>query len=205
LVGDSVPRPRLHAMAVRGVVAIGRWRRRVSYQPAVIHVLALVGVLYGMGHCYRSNDRMQHVRQDFFHTLEKYLNWQDDQLYVIWPSGFHYELISPFDNLSSFSNFHHLVIGWPQRTPIYEAMKRRFNVQDLTRALYERPDVFAVGYAGCYRSCKKFIREHYGVDVDFVWKYGDNDSSDFVAQFERRTRSDNASTAGRAASQSIRR
>jgi hypothetical protein len=38
-----------------------------------------------------------------------------------------------------------------------------------------------------------------------VWKYGDNDPSDFVAQFERRTRSDNASTAGRAASQSIRR
>ena len=149
---------------------------------------------------------MKYARQDFVKSLPQ-LNWRDDRLYVVWAPGFRYELISPFDNLASFSNFHQLVIGWPQRTPIFEAMKRKFKIEDVTRALFERPDVFFVGQTGCNRYYVKYIQEHYSVDVDFVVKRDDGDfvvkyiddyASDMVGQFEQRPRSHTNDRADRA-------
>jgi hypothetical protein len=133
---------------------------------------------------------MQVARHELMQTLAS-LQPRDDQLYVVCVPDFPYEAISPFDNLASFSQLHQLVLGWPQRTPIFRAMKQKFGIADISRALYERPDVFFVGdFRWCHAIYKKYIREHHGVDVCFVVSYVGGHTYDAIGQFAEYAESD---------------
>ena len=103
----------------------------------LIHSLAVITVLgfaYGASRQYRRSYFMQNARHDLLQSIAA-VQPRDNELYVMWAPGFPYQAISPFDNLMSFSNLHQLVVGWPQHTPIYQAMKQRFAIDDVS-ALY---------------------------------------------------------------------
>ena len=65
-------------------------------------------------------------------------------------------------------------------------MKRKFGVTNISRALYQRPDVFFVGNPVCHALFQKYIQEHYGVDVRFLAKSAGRHIYDVVGQFEPR-------------------
>ena len=153
----------------------------------VFAMLTIVGLMYGVSHQYRRSARMQIARHDLMQSLED-LHPRDDQLYVVCVPDFPYEAISPFDSLTSFVHLHQLVLGWPQRTPISQAMKQKFEIVDVARALYQRSDVFFVGdFRWCHAIYQKYIQEHYGVAVNFVVSFVGGHTYDAIGQFESRT------------------
>lgn len=99
------------------------------------------------------------------------LNFTDDQLYICWAATFPYEAISPLSNLSSISELHLMVLGWPQKTPLHQAIKDHFGIDDLAEAIFQRPDLYLIAhpyYLGLY---KTYVREHCGVDIECVTRH----------------------------------
>jgi len=140
---------------------------RASLATSALILLAVWGLGLGLARQYRGSHKMQLARSEL-HQLFAKLEPRDDRLYVVWAPGFPYQAISPFDNLRSFSNRHQLVLGWPQRTPVSEAMLRKFHIADLPVALYTRPDVVMVGLRNIHPFYSKYVEEHHGVNVRFV-------------------------------------
>jgi hypothetical protein len=159
----------------------GRFARRLSFgkrlfkaiiQPRPVHVLVavtVIGLLYGVTHHFRRNDRILELRgqlNEFFANLDDY----PGRLFVMCVPDFPYEGISPLDNLSSYSNLPQLVVGWPQHTPFFQAAKQKYGVSNVLEALYDRPDVYFVCDMLHREVYEKFIREHQWCDVRFVSK-----------------------------------
>lgn len=140
---------------------------RGSLAATALILLAVLGLGLGLARQYRSSRKMQLARSEL-HQLFAKLEPRDDRLYVVWAPGFPYQAISPFDNLRSFSNRHQLVLGWPQRTPVSEAMLKKFHIADLPVALYSRGDVVMVGRRNIHPFYSKYVEEHHGVNVRFV-------------------------------------
>jgi hypothetical protein len=188
----TVPRLRWPALTLRCLASPRCWRRRtarVLSRPLLIHALVITGVLgfaYGITRQYRRSYAMQSARHDLLKSIAA-AQPRDDELYVMWAPGFPYQALSPFDNLMSFSNVHQLVMGWPQFTPIYQAMKQQFGIDNVSRALYERSNVILVGEPKCHALFQRYIQEHHGVDVRFVIRYAGGHPYDVFGHFEPRT------------------
>ena len=187
----TLPRLRRRALTLRCLASPGCWRRRTARLlcwPMLIHSLAVITVLgfaYGASRQYRRSYFMQNARHDLLQSIAA-VQPRDNELYVMWAPGFPYQAISPFDNLMSFSNLHQLVVGWPQHTPIYQAMKQRFAIDDVSRALFQRSDVIFVGETRCHALYQRYIQEHYGIDVRFVVRYAGGHLYDVFGHFEPR-------------------
>jgi hypothetical protein len=95
-------------------------------------------------------------------------NAQPQKLYVSWEAALPLQLVSPFDNLSSWSKISLLSLAWPQRTPWQEDFKRRFGVSDVARALYERDDIVLIATDTHKSLFTTFAKEHFNADVAFV-------------------------------------
>ncbi len=185
----TLPHRRMPALAVRCFLTPYSWRRPGAcwlLRPTLIHffmLMTVLGIVYGTSSQYRHGQRMKAVRRDLQRSFAA-LEPRDDHLYVCWAAGFPYEGISPFDNLESFSELHQLVLGWPQRTPIFQAMKQKFGIADVSRALYERPDVFFVGNPSFHPLFRTYVQEHHGVEVRFAVQYVGGHVYDVAGRFE---------------------
>lgn len=183
-----LPRRRWAALTLRCLVRPGCWHRpaaRSLFRPILVRtlvILAIIGFVSGTSQHYRRSHRMRIARHDLLQSLAA-LKSRDDQLYVVLAPGFPYEAISPFDNLNSFSNLHQLVMGWPQRTPIFAAIKQKFGISDVSRALHERPDVFFIGYPKFHAVLQKYVEEHQHVRVRFEVHYAGGHYYDVAGQF----------------------
>ena len=69
----------------------------------------------------------------------------DDQLYVVWNSGFPYEVLGAFDDFELFRNFHVLSLGVFQRAPFTQELLGHFGVRELFRDMVDNPKLFMIG------------------------------------------------------------
>ena len=184
-----LPRRRWVVLTLRCLVRPTCWHRsaaRSLFRPILFHalvILTIIGFAYGTSQHYRRSHRMRIARLDLQQSLAA-LEPQDEQLYVCWAPGFPYEAISPFDNLNSFSKLHQLVMGWPQRTPIFAGIKKKFGISDVSQALYQRPDVFFIGHPRFHALLQKYVEEHQHVQVHFAVQYDGGHDFDVAGQFE---------------------
>jgi hypothetical protein len=103
------------------------------------------------------------------------LNLQDDDLLVCWGCCFPYESILPLETLGSYRNIHLYCLGWPQQSPVNEAVKKHFGFQDLTRGLVNHPHVYLAGTSANSGTAppleldyyQTFIREHYNINLNW--------------------------------------
>jgi len=133
----------------------------------VTTTLVIVAVCMGLSRQYRRSVKAVAARNALAQYMQE-ISPSEDQLYVTWASSFPFEAISPFDNLESFASFRVLSLSWPQATPIAEDMKRAFAIDDLPRALHERPDVRLIAEDALLPLYATYVREHYGRSVELV-------------------------------------
>jgi hypothetical protein len=142
-----------------------RARRRAT--ALVTTVLVIVAVCMGLARQYRRSVKAIAARSALAEYVRE-LSPKEDQLYVTWASSFPFEAISPFDNLKSFAPFRIMALSWPQTTPLARRMKRAFGIEDLPRALYERPDVRLIAEEPLLPLYATYVREHYGRSIEVV-------------------------------------
>ncbi len=130
-------------------------------------VLLVVGIVMGVYHQCR---RSVHVYRDR-RALDAFLadlRPGDRKLYVSWEATFPFELLSPLDNLTSWSRIPLLSLAWMQRTPWHEQIKRRFGISNLAQAMCERDDIVLIATPTHRSLFVAFAKEHFQADVEFV-------------------------------------
>jgi hypothetical protein len=203
------PRRRWPALAVRCFLSPNLWHRpaaRALLRPTLVHaivIMAAVGIGMAASRQYRLSVKNQALRRELYLCLAD-LQPRDDQLYILWPTDFPLQALSPFDSLTSLNEMHLLLIGWPQGTPISTAMKRKFAIHSPVRALHERRDVCLLGDSTSHPLLREFARQHCGVEMDFVTARDGGHAFDLAGRFEPRA-DDEATTESAESKKALRR
>jgi hypothetical protein len=191
--GDGVkwPHRRWPALAVRCFFSPFAWHRRAAralLRPTLVHailIMASVGIGIAANRQWRVSAKNQALRGELYQFLAD-LQPRHDQLFILWPTDFPLQALSPFDSLTSLDDLHLLLIGWPQGTPISMAMKRKFAIHSPVRALHERRDVCLLGDSTSHTLLREFARQHCGVEMDFLAARNGGHAFDLAGRFEPR-------------------
>ncbi len=172
------------AKAPRGLRNVLRhWTTQPRLTRAIVAMLVVGTVLGVYRQCRRTmrNERDRISLQAFLTEARS----KPHKLYVCWEAALPFELVSPLDSLASWSNISFLNLTWTQRTPWSEELKRRFDISNLARAIYEREDIVLIATETHRLLFAKFAKEHFAAEVEFVpWS---QPSTRFVAgRFQRR-------------------
>jgi hypothetical protein len=130
-------------------------------------VLLIVGVAMGVRLQCRRSAQIQQARSDLRAFLAE-LRPTGRELYVCWQCAMPFQLISPLDSLHSWAQTPVLAMGWPQKTPYQEAIKRQFAIDSVMRAIFEREDVVSIIAPADCSSIGTFAKEHFEADLEFV-------------------------------------
>jgi hypothetical protein len=159
----AVPNPLGLLASLRDLAA---WHAQSRGARAIL-VMLVVGLAVGSYRQVRRSVRVQHER----HALQAFLEQQRPfgrNLVVCWGPALPFELLSPLDNLSSWSGLPLVNLVWTQRTPWQESTKARFGISSLPEAIYQRDDVVLVANRADLALYETFAKEHFGADVQFV-------------------------------------
>lgn len=165
-IASSLPAEKKNQGTSRSFPAWKAGSARPTWTRPVI-VLLVVGVVMGLHHQCRRSVRVHRERRAL-QTFLADLRPSGRELYVCWEAAMPFELLSPLDNLSSWSRIPLLNLVWTQRTPWQEEIKRRFGISNLAQAMCDRDDVVLVA-TPLHRSLfATFVKEHFRSDVEFV-------------------------------------
>lgn len=134
--------------------------KRSSY----ITVGVLLGVVSGGGAWSRIVNEQAFIgrRAGELRQFLLQLDPQPDELYVVWGEAFPFELIPA---TSDYGILRKLNVFWlcaSSRTPAADERLAEFGIDDLYRALYERPDVFIFSIPSQHILFARYVQEHYG-------------------------------------------
>ena len=154
-------------LPVRGLrERIRSWSMQPRWTRAVVTMLVIGAVMGAHRQCRRTVKNLNGRA-----TLQRFLaeaHAQPQKLYVCWEAAFPFELVSPLDNLASWSNIATYNLAWMQRTPWLDEMKHRFHISNLAVALYERDDIVLVATKTHKALFTQFVKEHFDADVEFA-------------------------------------
>ncbi len=144
----------------------GSWMA-LSFGTRTAIILLVAGMVFGL---YAQCQRSVRIHRDraIFDSFLADISRNGRTLYVCWEASIPYELVSPFDTMQSWSRMPLIEIGWTQRTPWHDAMKRKFGITDLAQAICHQRDLILVTWRDYDVLFSTFVKEHYGLDVDFV-------------------------------------
>jgi hypothetical protein len=92
-----------------------------------------------------------------------------DQLFVVWREQFPFEdLVAPLQNPVRLRSFQCLSLGCLLDTPFTERRLSEFHITDIYRALWERSDVLLAAHPELCEYLRRYVKLHYGVDLDFA-------------------------------------
>jgi hypothetical protein len=102
-----------------------------------------------------------------------------NQLFVVWRDCLPYEdLVTPLEIPGPMREFRCLGLSalWP--TPFTEQRLRAFEIKDIYRAIWKRPDVFLVAHPEFVIVFFDYVREHYPAEAppDLRWQFPSPDS-----------------------------
>ncbi len=88
-------------------------------------------------------------------------------VFVAVGAAFPYEWAPPFSDFSRFRRVHLLPFGWNTHSPMYKAMLKRHGIDNVYRALYERPEMRLICPVDFPGHLRLFLKEHYGKETQF--------------------------------------
>jgi hypothetical protein len=89
---------------------------------------------------------------------------QPGQLIILWGAHFPYEdLVLPLDDQRALKGLKACSLGAYLQTPLTARRLQSFGIDDLFKALYERPDVFLVSTQDQNQALGAYLSRHYGV------------------------------------------
>jgi len=96
------------------------------------------------------------------------LKLRPDQLFVVWREQFPFEhLVVPLKDPAILRPFRCLSLSGMLETPFTERRLRDFKIDDVYRAIWERPDVLLVTDPKLLDFFERYVRVHYQKDLDF--------------------------------------
>jgi hypothetical protein len=132
---------------------------------AVCAVILVLRTLGGLADA--DADRLQRHREAA--RLVRQLNPRPDQLYLLWREQFPLEdLVTPLGDAAAMGRIQCLALGTLLETPFTERRLRKFGIDDVYRALWERPDVFLVTHKDLQDYLRRYVLLHYGTELEFV-------------------------------------
>jgi hypothetical protein len=106
----------------------------------------------------------EQMSENLMKTLEE-LRPRPDQLYVDWGGSFPYELLLGSRQIEALKPMRILVLGSANQTPINGERLREFHIDDLFRAIWQRPNIFVIGYKEAMILMCQYALEHYGREI----------------------------------------
>jgi hypothetical protein len=106
----------------------------------------------------------QRMSDNLVTTLHE-LRPRPDQLYVDWGGSFPYELLLGSRQIDALKPMRILVLGSTNQTPINAERLREFHIDDLFRAIWQRPNIFVIGYKDAMILMSRYALEHYGREI----------------------------------------
>lgn len=150
-----------------------RWR--IGFDSAIrpvflatwIAIIAMLGAGWSVGKAVHLSRKTVAAHKLLFADLER-IKPQDDELYVCWGGCFPYESVLPLQAPAKMKNVHLLCLGWTQKSPVNKAVKDRFQIEDLTLSLRDKPNVYLISTSVLNHLYSIYVQEHY--DIEFAWK-----------------------------------
>lgn len=100
---------------------------------------------------------------------------RESDLIVCWGCCFPYEAILPLESTRILKSVNLLCLGWTQQSPVNDAVKKQFGIQDLSMSLFDNPHVYLLSQGSELESYRTYIREHYQVESDWESCYEGTD------------------------------
>jgi hypothetical protein len=141
--------------------------RRLPTKFEIATTMLIAAVVMGDFHQVRQTMRVAKARAELKQFLSE-VRSDGRKLCVMWEAALPLDLVSPLDTLDEWSDLPMLSIAWPQCTPWQEAIKRKFRISNLARALYERNDIILIATDDHRKLFQTFAQEHFGAQVEFV-------------------------------------
>ncbi len=157
------------SLSMRGTLSPGTVR-------AALVAVAMLGLLCGQSLAFRDSRRAVSANRKLHADLNR-IGPLDSDLFVCWGSSFPYESLLPLESPRLLRKLHLLALGWPQQSPVNDAVKAHFGIRDLTRALLDNPHVYLLGSSlaggGGLQTehYETYIHEHYRTDVEWDHRY----------------------------------
>jgi hypothetical protein len=98
-------------------------------------------------------------------------NPREDQLYVVWASGFPYEAFNAFDDFGLFKKIHLFELAVYQRSPNAQKMLDHFGIKDLFREMVDNPKVSLICTPQECGYYQQYMREKYSLETVMVETY----------------------------------
>lgn len=90
-----------------------------------------------------------------------------DALTFIWGSSFPYQWQYVFSTNSEFKDIHILIGAWQQRSPLNDAIKKKFHIRNLYKSLSENGKLYLIAIPYQKELLRIFFQEHYHNDIEF--------------------------------------
>ena len=90
------------------------------------------------------------------------------QLFVVWREQFPFEeLVTPLQDPEQLRSFQCLSLSCLLDTPFAERRLQKFHIDDVYRALWERPDVLLATHPELCDYLRRYVKVHYGAELQF--------------------------------------
>jgi hypothetical protein len=126
--------------------------------------IAVLGLCVGQYKAHRDSRTAVRANRQL-HTDLARVDPLESDLFVCWGASFPYDSIRPAESNQVLRRIHLLTLGWPQQSPINDAVKAQFGIRDLPQSLFDNPNVYLLGKGTELAYYRTYIREHYGTDV----------------------------------------
>jgi hypothetical protein len=104
---------------------------------------------------------------DIMRTVIRLFRPGRDKIYVLWADMLKLEkVVYPFEDAPGLRDFRFVWLSSLFPTPFTERRLRDCGIDDVFRAICERPDVFFVGREDSARMYRYYMRHHYGIETN---------------------------------------
>lgn len=88
-------------------------------------------------------------------------------VFVVWGAALPIESASPLATSSDLAALQTIPLSWTTNSPLYAATLRRYGIEDLHTALYQRDELHLIVPPGVLELYQRFVIQHYGENLSF--------------------------------------
>ena len=151
-----------------GVMRSGTQSPRIARTAWI--AMAILGMLLGQSMAFRNSRKALSANRRLHADLAR-ISPSESELFVCWGIAFPLESILPLESPDLLRNRNLLWLSWLQQSPVNDAAKGRFGIQDLPLALLDNPNVYLIANTPELAFYRTYFREHYHLEVDWDLRF----------------------------------
>lgn len=149
------------------------WLKPNAFRHAVLRTVSLlvvIGLVVSVRKQFRTGSEHRLQISQYAAQLDEMRPAADqgERLILAYGADFPYEHQAVLFGSNDYSGLRFFCVGWPQRTPIAERMKKHFQIETLGQALATRPEFLYAINPNYFLRVIDYLGEHYTTDLRFV-------------------------------------